>query len=94
MGFLKRRSAKGRDSVGETGAHDRAHEMIARLQMLIATSSEVAIPDYLHDKSTSDMVEAVGICENLLEDSEDPTSMYDVATGQARDAFLQEIRRR
>jgi HEAT repeat protein len=83
-------STEGRDP----GVHDRAHAMLARLEVLIATSSQVAIPGYLQDKSTSDIEEAVGICDNLLRDGVDPTSMSDMVVGQAREAFLQEIRRR
>ena len=75
----------------DRGAHDRAHTMLARLEVLIATSSQVAIPGYLQDKSTSDIVEAIGICDNLLRDGIDPTSMNDVVAGQARQAFLAEL---
>jgi hypothetical protein len=87
-------SDEDRDSGAEMSAHDRAHEMIARLQMLIVTSSEVAIPGYLQDKATSDLVEAVAVCDNLLKDGEEATSLYHVVVGQAREAFLQEIYRR
>lgn len=89
MGFLRRRS-KG----SEGGAHDRAHAMIAHLQVLIATSEEVAIPGYLQDKDTGDIEAAVGVCDNLLKGSEGSTSIYNVATVQAREAFVREIGRR
>jgi hypothetical protein len=84
----------GPGSTAATGSHEHAHEMIAHLQMLIATSADRAIPGYLQGESTPDIVMAVGICDGLLGENGEPSSTYDMVITQAREAFVLEVKRR
>lgn len=75
-------------------AHVDRHEIVTRLQVLIVTSSEVAIPDYLKGITTPDLLAAAQTCDNLLRDGADSSDVYSTTTGKAREVLQGELRLR
>lgn len=70
------------------------YEILTRLQVLIATSSEPAIPDYLKGMGTVDLLAAVKACDAVIGDDFDESSMSMVVTAKARSALAWEVQTR
>lgn len=75
-------------------AHVDRHEIVTRLQVLIVTSSEVAIPDYLKGITSADLLAAAQTCDNLLKGGADSNDMHAVTTAKARGILLGELQLR
>ena len=80
-------------SMTTAASHEHAHEILAHVQVLIATSEDLAISGYLQGESAPDVAMAVGIIDGLLAD-EDRTSFAYEVTAKARQALIAELKLR
>lgn len=95
FGSKRPRAGAASGPAATAGSHERAHEIVAHLEVLIATSSQMQIPAYLHGERAADIAMAVGICDSLLAQASPASpSIADAVMAETRQALVAALKLR